>query len=143
MKTPTYSKTSALQLATADRRLQAVFSEVLNNGFDHTILEGYRDEETQNRYFAEGKSKLRFPDGKHNRNPSRAVDAVPYPILWNDPDPKVRERYFQDMARFAGFVQATALSMGITLRWGGDWDRDWSVVDNRFNDFPHFELVED
>ena len=66
----------------------------------------------RNRYFAEGKSQLQFPEGKHNANPSLAIDAVPYPILWNDPDPKVREKYFQDMARFAGYVQATGTRHG-------------------------------
>jgi hypothetical protein len=30
--------------------------------------------------------------------------------------------------------------MGINLRWGGDWDQDWEVKDNKFDDFPHFEL---
>jgi hypothetical protein len=30
--------------------------------------------------------------------------------------------------------------MGIELRWGGDWDQDFEVKDNRFDDFPHFEL---
>ena len=25
-------------------------------------------------------------------------------------------------------------------RWGGDWDQDWTVKDNMFDDFPHFEL---
>ena len=28
----------------------------------------------------------------------------------------------------------------ITLRWGGDWDMDFQVKDNGFDDFPHFEL---
>jgi len=30
--------------------------------------------------------------------------------------------------------------MGIRLRWGGDWDMDFKVMDNRFDDFPHFEV---
>ena len=41
---------------------------------------------------------------------------------------------------FAGFVLGLARSMGITLRWGGDWDMDFHVMDNRFDDFPHFEV---
>ena len=44
---------------------------------------------------------------------------------------------------FAGFVLGIAKSIGITLRWGGDWDRDWTVMDNKFDDFPHFELIDE
>jgi peptidoglycan L-alanyl-D-glutamate endopeptidase CwlK len=36
-------------------------------------------------------------------------------------------------------VLGIAQSMGINLRWGGDWDKDWEVQDNKFDDFPHFE----
>ena len=36
---------------------------------------------------------------------------------------------------------ATALGMGIKLRWGGDWDGDWQTRDNTFDDLPHFELA--
>jgi len=32
--------------------------------------------------------------------------------------------------------------MGVTLRWGGDWDRDTEVQDNSFDDLVHFEIVE-
>ena len=31
-------------------------------------------------------------------------------------------------------------SMGVNLRWGGDWDQDFEVQDNKFDDFPHFEI---
>ena len=41
---------------------------------------------------------------------------------------------------FAGFVLGVANQMGINLRWGGDWDQDFEVQDNKFDDFPHFEL---
>ena len=33
-----------------------------------------------------------------------------------------------------------AKSMGITLRWGGDWDMDTQVKDNKFDDLVHFEI---
>jgi len=31
--------------------------------------------------------------------------------------------------------------MDISIRWGGDWNMDTYVKDQRFNDLPHFELV--
>ena len=82
----------------------------------------------------EGKSQVRWPDGKHNTEPSLAVDVCPYPVVWDD-----RER----QTLFAGYVLATAKAMGIDLRWGGDWDRDTEVRDNSFDDLVHFEIVGD
>jgi hypothetical protein len=32
--------------------------------------------------------------------------------------------------------------MGINLRWGGDWNMNFEVDDNQFDDFPHFEIKE-
>ena len=129
---PKFSEKSVAKLATCDPLLQRVFYEVVNN-FDCTILEGYRDKDRQNQMVAEAKSQVRWPDGKHNTVPSCAVDVTPYPIQWED-----RER----QTLFAGYVLATAKAMGISLRWGGDWDRDTEVRDNTFDDLVHFEIVE-
>ena len=127
-----FSKKSRDKLNTCDERLQKVFNEVIKY-IDCSVLEGHRGEERQNRLFEEGKTKVTYPNGRHNSNPSNAVDVTPYPINWED-----RER----QTLFAGFVIGIARSMGITLRWGGDWDMDFEVMDNRFDDFPHFEIRE-
>tara|TARA_R110000751_G_scaffold299235_1_gene409761 strand:- start:1549 stop:1938 length:390 start_codon:yes stop_codon:yes gene_type:complete len=127
---PKFGRKSKERLSTCDIRLQEVFNEVINH-IDCTVLEGHRGEERQNRFVDEGKSKVRFPNGRHNSMPSNAVDITPYPVDWND-----RER----QTLFAGFVLGVASRMGINLRWGGDWDQDWEVKDNTFDDFPHFEL---
>ena len=128
---PKFGKTSKERLATCDERLQKVFNEVINY-VDCSVLEGHRDERKQNQYFSEGKSKVQYPFGRHNTKPSRAVDVAPYPIDWND-----RERFHL----FAGFVLGIAYSMDISLRWGGDWNQNFEVDDNKFDDFPHFELL--
>ena len=130
---PKFGKSSRERLATCDERLQKVFNEVIKH-VDCSVIEGHRDEVRQNELYEEGKTKVYFPNGRHNANPSRAVDVVPYPIDWDD-----RERFHL----FAGFVLGIAKSIGITLRWGGDWDRDWTVMDNKFDDFPHFELIDE
>ncbi len=130
---PNFSDKSLAKLATSDPRLQRVFHEVVRN-FDCTILEGHRNRERQNQMVEEGKSQVRWPDGKHNTVPSMAVDVCPYPIVWDD-----RER----QTLFAGYVLATANAMGVNLRWGGDWDRDTEVRDNSFDDLVHFEVVEE
>ena len=125
-----FGKSSKKRLATCDERLQKVFNEVIKY-VDCSILEGHRSEERQNYLFQEGRTKVKYPKGRHNSNPSRAVDVTPYPVDWDD-----RER----QTLFAGFVLGIARSMDIRLRWGGDWDMDFKVMDNRFDDFPHFEL---
>jgi len=129
---PKFGSRSKERLTTCDERLQKVFNEVIKY-VDCSVLEGHRGEERQNRLFEEGKTKVTYPNGRHNSNPSNAVDVTPYPINWED-----RER----QTLFAGFVIGIARSMGITLRWGGDWDMDFEVMDNRFDDFPHFEIRE-
>ena len=127
-----FSDRSRSRLVTCDPRLQQVFEAVVRN-FDCTILEGHRDELRQNRMADEGKSQVRWPDGKHNATPSLAVDVAAYPIAWDD-----RKR----QTLFAGYVLATARAMGVDLRWGGDWDRDTEVRDNSFDDLVHFEIVD-
>ena len=130
---PYFGRRSKKQLSTCDKKLQDVFNEVIKH-VDCSVLEGHRGEVRQNELYEEGKTKVYFPNGRHNANPSRAVDVVPYPIDWDD-----RERFHL----FAGFVLGIAKSIGITLRWGGDWDRDWTVMDNKFDAFPHFELIDE
>jgi len=132
---PRFGKKSKRQLETCHYKLQEVFNEVIKT-VDCSVLEGHRNKADQNKLYEEGKTKLQYPLGRHNELPSRAADVVPYPIDWND-----RERF----TLFAGFVIGTAKSMGIKLRWGGNWDMweekgRWEVNDNKFDDFPHFEI---
>lgn len=129
---PSFGKASQEKLATCDPRLQKVFNEVIKH-FDCTVIEGHRGEAAQNKAFAEGKSKLKYPQSKHNKTPSLAADVLPYPIDWNDTN---RMRYF------AGFVVGIAATMGIKLRWGGDWNQNTELKDNSFNDLPHFEIAD-
>ena len=127
---PKFGKRSLKSLSTCDKRLQKVFNEVIKT-VDCSVLEGHRHQTRQDALYKEGKTKVKFPHGRHNSLPSRAVDVCPYPIDWSD-----RERFHL----FSGFVLGIAKSMGINLRWGGDWNQNWEVDDNKFDDFPHFEL---
>jgi len=102
---------------------------------DFSVLEGHRDKETQNRYYEKGTSKIKWPDGKHNKLPSRAMDLAPYPIDWSN-RPKAIARFYL----LAGVILAVADELGIGLRWGGDWDGDWDLFDQEFDDLGHFEL---
>lgn len=129
---PRFSSRSLERLETCDPRLQAIFNVVIRN-FDCTILEGYRGEEAQNEAYRAGKSTLKYPESKHNRRPSLAVDVAPYPIDWDD-----TERFYY----FGGYVVGIADSLRIDVRWGGDWDSDTLVHDQSFFDLPHFEARE-
>tara|TARA_R110002167_G_scaffold148194_4_gene341098 strand:+ start:521 stop:910 length:390 start_codon:yes stop_codon:yes gene_type:complete len=127
---PKFGKKSKENLSTCHEDLQKVFNEVIKH-VDCSVLEGHRDEKRQEKLFSEGKTKVHYPMGRHNTKPSRAVDVVPYPVDW-----KARERFHL----FSGYVIGMARGMGISLRWGGDWNMNFNVNDNKFDDFPHFEL---
>ena len=127
---PKFGRKSKSKLTTCHKDLQKVFNEVIKY-VDCSILECHRNGERQDKLFKEGKTKVKYPKGRHNNIPSNAVDVTPYPVDWED-----RER----QTLFAGFVLGIARSMDIKLRWGGDWDQDFQVQDNKFDDFPHFEI---
>ena len=78
-------------------------------------------------------TKVQWPDSFHNSLPSMAVDLARYPIEWGD-----RER----QTMFAGFVMGVAAKMKFDIIWGGDWNRDFNVADNTFDDLIHFQLME-
>lgn len=129
---PNFSEKSLAKLTTCDAPLQSVFRRVVLD-FDCTVIEGHRNKERQNKMVEDGKSQVRWPNSKHNTVPSVAADVAAYPIVWGD---RERQTYF------AGYVLATARAMGVILRWGGDWNRDTEVRDNKFDDLVHFEIVE-
>jgi len=117
--------------------LQVIFREVVKS-FDCSAICGHRGKFAQITAYESGKSHVTWPDSKHNLKPAMAVDAPPYPVDWND-----TERF----ALFAGYVMATANQLFLQgkishrIRWGGDWDRDTHVGDERFRDLAHFELI--
>lgn len=134
---PKFSQESFSKLSTCHPDLQTLFYEVIRN-FDCQILEGYRNEQDQEAAFAAGNTKLHWPHGKHNQQPSLAVDVSPYPVDWNN-----TKRFYW----FAGFVMGIAQKLKdegkIThaIRYGGDWNGDKDITDNTFNDLVHFELI--
>ena len=129
---PKFSQKSRLKLGDCDKRLVELFETVVLT-YDCTILTGFRDNWEQNELYRQGLSKLQWPNGKHNRLPSLAVDVAPYPIDWND-----TKRFYH----FAGYVKGVADQLGISIRWGGDWDGDNDLNDQNFMDLVHFELME-
>jgi len=125
---PKFSKRSLIQLESCHIVLQRLLRRVIERT-DFTVICGFRNQEAQDKAYANGRSKLKFPHSKHNISPSLAVDCVPYPVDWND------MQRFRDLAsvvkeEFAAMPEAEKLRY--ELVWGGDW--------KTFVDAPHFEL---
>lgn len=156
---PSYSKSSNDKLFTCDARLQKIFSRIIV-WYDNTVLVGHRGREDQEKAVAEGRSKVHYPNSHHNSSPSRAADVAPYlgggrGIPWPKTPAFLSQLSKEERAElntyvkataqfyhFAGVVEATAHEMGVSTRWGGDWDRDHCFSDQTFDDLVHFELYD-
>ena len=134
---PSFGTTSLSRLTTCHPDLQIIFAEVVKI-VDCSVICGHRSEADQAEAFANEKSKVQYPNSKHNAYPSMAADVAPYPIDWDD---------IRRFDRFAGIVHGVAEMLYKAgeiehlIRDGGDWDRDTQVKDNKFNDLLHFELI--
>jgi len=140
---PYFGPTSLGRLGTCDQRLQDLFLEVVGHR-DCTVLIGHRTEAQQMAaYHARPqRSKVKWPNSKHNTYPSKAVDVAPWPTVWPDrvSDPHERELTWREWYMFVGLVRGIAIEMNIPIRCGADWDGDYEIKDQNFHDLPHFEL---
>lgn len=121
--------------ATLDKRLKKVCDELLTH-MDVSLISGHRGQHEQDTLYREGKSKLQFPQSKHNRYPSLAVDMQPYPY------PEKEVELWAALGYMAGMAKIIGERYGVELRWGGDWDQDGDLTDNDFDDLFHLEIVE-
>ena len=124
---PHFGKTSLNRLEGVDSRLVAGCVEVVTNHWDCSVIYGVRSKQEQQKLFDEGLSKTL--NSRHLTG--HAVDLAPYPIDWSD-----TSRFYY----FGGRVMAVARMMNITLRWGGTWDMDYALDDQKFMDLLHFEI---
>jgi len=123
---PRFGRKSKERLKGVDAKLVNVANELIKL-MDVTVIEGLRSQERQNELVAQGKSKTKF--GKHVDG--KALDLAPYPIDWED-----RERFHY----MGGLVRGIGHSLGVSVRWGGDWDSDGEIKDNSFDDLVHVEI---
>ena len=118
-----FSSHSLKELNTCDARLREIMKRAIKV-YDFSVICGFRDETAQN-YAYDHKpqlSKFKWPNSKHNRQPSLAVDVAPYPINWDDP---------VKFTELAIVIKSIANDLCIPLIWGGEW---------RSVDMPHYEL---
>ena len=134
-----FSAISQARLDTCHIDLRTLFKHVILD-YDCTIVCGSRGKEDQEKAFSEGKSKVHYPNSKHNKIPSEAVDVAPFEngkIDWS------REQ----LLFFAGYVKGLADQLYRTgvmkhrIRLGADFSGDNDVNDEKFSDCPHFELI--
>ena len=136
-----FSQESVAKLATCHTDLQTLFNRVILL-YNCTILEGHRSQADQEADFKAGKTQLHWPNGKHDSMPSMAVDVAPDPVSFDDSMVNIERFYL-----FAGYVLGVADGLKeigkIThsIRWGGDWNGDRTLANQKFNDLVHFELV--
>ncbi len=139
-----FGNTSKSRLQTCHKDIQLIMDEAIKiTNVDFGIAEGYRSIEKQQQYFKEGKSKIDgvSKKGKHNYSPSLAVDIYPYfenGAKWDN----------EHLSYLSGIIHAVSEilfadgKISHKVRWGGNWDMDGIIlIDQSFDDRPHFELV--
>lgn len=127
-----FGRKSIERLSTCDYRLQNIMHRVVARR-DCSIVCGFRGKAEQDKAVMDGKSKVKWPNSKHNKLPSMAVDVVPWPEKWSD-----RLAFIE----LADIIRDEAAKESVELRWGGDWDGDGDMTDQSFNDLPHWEILE-
>ena len=125
---PIFSKSSFQKLFTCDKQLQTLMEAVIKEK-DIIILCGHRTQIDQDKFYDQGKTQVRYPNSKHNSDPSRAVDFAPYHV----DEPHIQWNNIDEFHEFIDFILAKANDLGIKVRSG----RDFS-----FHDFDHIELVD-
>ena len=120
------SRLSYDRLITCHVEIQSVIQRAIEiTNHDFMVVCGGRGEEDQNKAYKEKKSKKKWPNGKHNKIPSMAVDVCPCKgkqLLWED---------YQAWCYVIGAIMQAACELDIKVKWGGNW--------KTFKDFPHFE----
>lgn len=137
----TLSANDLQQLSEVDSELSAIVVEA-EKIVPLMVIEGHRGKEAQDLAYDTGKSKLKWPEGKHNKLPSLAVDLAPTyyekgtKIDWND---------VVAFGRIMGVIQCLAFQRGVKVRFGLDWDGDFRTAGRdpgeTFLDAPHVEKV--
>lgn len=153
---PSFGTISTNKLSTCDNRIQVVLNESIKI-LDFSIITGHRTKEEQNALYPRF-TKLKWPKGKHNSNPSLACDIAPYippyGVIFGGPEQvekmmsisqksksEVNSFIGKAYARLIGVVEAVAFSKNIKIRVGIDWDHDFDMLDQSFHDLGHFEIV--
>ncbi len=134
-----FGAASKIRLVSCRAELQAIANEAIKS-VEFVVQEGHRNQEDQEKAFAEGRTQKHWPDGNHNKLPSDAYDLVPISTeldVWKIDDPAVQVLWW----KLAYALLRAAEKLGYKLRWGNDWNSDGNTADTKLKDWPHWELV--
>lgn len=122
-----FSEKSKKNLAECHGDLQTLFNYIIRY-IDCTVTCGHRGQTEQDEAYANGFSKVKFPNSKHNKQPSLAADVVPYPVDYSDTE---RFRWFGAMVKAVADIMLRTGEITNKIEWGGDWE---------WKDYPHFQI---
>ena len=144
---PKFGTASKQRLATCHPDIQKVLNEAIKY-YDFSVIEGYRSEADQEKYYKAGKSKTL--DSKHllryckeyQAKYSYAVDVLPYFSTSPHTDWDDKEEFCLLAGIILGIAKRFKADGTIShdLRWGGNWGKG-RIKNNTFPDLVHFELI--
>lgn len=155
---PKFSHRSSVKLNTCSNNLIVLSTDVIKY-IDFTIITGHRGEAEQDKLYPKY-SKVKWPNGKHNKLPSLGLDVAPfipgYGVLYGNNEQiieialsknvtKIQVQAFikKAYARLIGHFEMAAGYRNIKIRVGMDWDGDFDMLDQKFHDLGHIELMEE
>jgi len=96
----------------------------------------YRTEEMQRALVKKGSKVTRTMNSKHRQG--KAIDIALY---WAGTEKAIWDR--PSYCVVFGYIYSIADQMEISIGWGGDWNRNWSILEkeNWEEDLVHYELV--
>lgn len=129
---PKFGKASLERRQMLCKDLRLLVDEVIKH-YDFSIIETFRDKETQERYYRNGTTKAHFGESAHNYHPSFAVDVYPYPC----PKKQVKgviqiDSDSMEWERMTNLFKVYAQEMGIEIACGIDF--------KSLRDAPHIEI---
>ena len=137
------SARSTRVLGELDERLQAVCNKAIRR-IDFSLISGLRTTQEQQALYAATPRTTQI-DGVIKRSRHQAgvngkagaFDFIPAPwsttVGWYD-----RPVF----TAYAHYFIGIGDTLGIPIRWGGDWNGDFRWKDQTFHDFPHIELID-
>jgi peptidoglycan L-alanyl-D-glutamate endopeptidase CwlK len=151
-----FGEASLERLGQCNDRIQLVCYKAILVA-DFAVITGHRNKEAQNKLYPKY-TRVKWPDSKHNKNPSQAIDVAPYiepygTIYGSKADVKkimklsnVSEKaanafIIKAYSRLIGIMEGIAAENDVEIRVGLDWDGDMDMLDQTFHDLGHWETV--
>lgn len=131
---PSFGKASKERREMLCKDLKALVDEVIKH-YDFSIIETFRDKETQERYYRNGATKAHFGESAHNYHPSFALDFAPWPCPKKQVNGVVQiDSDSPEWQIAVNIFKQTAKELNIGIICGADF--------KSFKDLMHIELAD-